>query len=142
MVVMAQHVNERQRVLRGLGMIFRPSERVRYLRGLADEQPLLETWSPPLTVETPIDPASISLKVGQGQPLTSNEQAVWNAISPTAQNIFTQADIAMVQAQGVTPPFSLTQWMKSQTISGVPNSYLVLGVAGIFFVSALKKKKR
>jgi len=41
-----------------------------------------------------------------------------------------------------TAPFLSAQWMNAAMIPGVKNSFLVFGVAGVFLISALKKKKK
>ena len=136
MFILAQHVNERQRALRGLGMFFRPSERVRYLRGLGQVQELpSSTWNWPSTADIVAEEALLPAAYGgtedvgvpAGYAVTSTGAVA--AVKPTA-----------TQQQGA-PMFS-QQWMEAEMIPGVKNKYLVLGTAGVFFVTALKKKKK
>ena len=122
----AQHVNERQRNLRGLGA-FRVNERVRYLRGLGqDDAPTVEQL---MEVGVPREQAE-NMLINYWVP-GSDLPIGWEPTTETPTG---------TQSKGA-PVFS-KQWMQSQMIPGVQNSYLVLAVAGVFFVSALKKKKR
>jgi hypothetical protein len=123
----AQHVDERQR---GLGA-FRPNERVRYLRGLGQGSgvfaDILTTPTTPIVWDDDLAP----MPEGTEAPIIP--AVVSPEVMAAAQGTATQS--------GGAPIFSAA-WMESEMIPGVKNKYLVMGTAGVFFITALRKKKR
>jgi hypothetical protein len=120
---------------------------------------------PPNEIQTvqPINPAVVAAKVATGAPLTANEAAVWAALSPAARGMYTALPVtilttqpATVQAKSSAPtpayaaaaPVSLgfldklNAWLSSETISGIPNSYLVGGASAVVALAAIAARKR
>jgi hypothetical protein len=163
MFAFAEHVNERTRGLRGLGA-FRVNERARYLRGMGQDE--FGAPSPGVQLFSTITPASgasdvgtsiVSLPSGDyalqpgdttelsqsgGQLIVFQAPGSSAAASKTPTYVTPSGQVQAPATSSVTAPLLSQQWMAASMIPGVKNSFLVLGVAGVFLISALKKKKK
>jgi hypothetical protein len=143
------------------------------LHGMGQDDLLVDTAPATIQMVSVLDPAVIAAKVETGAAVTSQEAAVWGALSPAARgayialplNIATlsaakaattpvsvSSAVATAVKAAVTPAvtaatpvstagLNLTSLLNQQAIAGIPNSYLLAGVAGLAVVLGLKKKR-